>query len=150
MAKNKKDILFLCQFFYPEHNSSATLPFDLASGLANEGFAVSGNEDSITTAVLRGVNLLGIVPVFLVSLLGITFVADTPGRRSFWVGASRVLSIIGVFTSVTVIVMLYTSGELSDVEYEYYALVRALESWLKTVAFLHLSTFVLMFFRKKT
>ena len=41
MAKNKKDILFLCQFFYPEHNSSATLPFDLASGLANEGFAVS-------------------------------------------------------------------------------------------------------------
>ena len=115
-----------------------------------EGFAVSGNEDSMTTAVLRGVNLLGIVPVFLVSLLGITFVADTPGRRSFWVGASRVLSIIGVFTSVTVIVMLYTSGELSNVEYEYYALVRALESWLKTVDFLHLSTFVLMFFRKKT
>lgn len=36
----KKDILFLCQFFYPEHNSSATLPFDTAQYLANHGFAV--------------------------------------------------------------------------------------------------------------
>lgn len=41
--KNKqaqKDILFLCQFFYPEYNSSATLPFDTAKYLANHGFAV--------------------------------------------------------------------------------------------------------------
>lgn len=36
----KKDILFLCQFFYPEHNSSATLPFDTAQYLANHGFSV--------------------------------------------------------------------------------------------------------------
>lgn len=36
----KYDILFLCQFFYPEHNSSATLPFDTAKCLANEGFSV--------------------------------------------------------------------------------------------------------------
>ena len=36
----KKDILFLCQFFYPEHNSSATLPFDTAQHLANHGFSV--------------------------------------------------------------------------------------------------------------
>lgn len=36
----EKDILFLCQFFYPEHNSSATLPFDTASYLANNGFSV--------------------------------------------------------------------------------------------------------------
>ena len=36
----KKDILFLCQFFYPEHNSSATLPFDTAKYLAAEGFKV--------------------------------------------------------------------------------------------------------------
>lgn len=36
----KKDILFLCQFFYPEHNSSATLPFDTAKYLANYGFSV--------------------------------------------------------------------------------------------------------------
>lgn len=36
----KKDILFLCQFFYPEHNSSATLPFDTAKFLAQEGMSV--------------------------------------------------------------------------------------------------------------
>lgn len=36
----KKDILFLCQFFYPEHNSSATLPFDTAQYLSNHGFSV--------------------------------------------------------------------------------------------------------------
>lgn len=39
--KDKKDILFLCQFFYPEYNSSATLPFDTAKYLANNGFSVS-------------------------------------------------------------------------------------------------------------
>lgn len=36
----KKDILFLCQFFYPEHNSSATLPFDTAVYLAEHGLQV--------------------------------------------------------------------------------------------------------------
>ena len=37
-----KDILFLCQFFYPEYNSSATLPFDTAKYLASHGFTVDG------------------------------------------------------------------------------------------------------------
>lgn len=36
----KKDIVFLCQFFYPEHNSSATLPFDTAEYLASHDFSV--------------------------------------------------------------------------------------------------------------
>jgi len=36
----KKDILFLCQFFYPEYNSSATLPFDTARRLHRAGFRV--------------------------------------------------------------------------------------------------------------
>ncbi len=36
----KKDILFLCQYFYPEYNSSATLPFDTAKHLAAAGFTV--------------------------------------------------------------------------------------------------------------
>ena len=36
----KKDIVFLCQYFYPEHNSSATLPYDVATGLAEAGFSV--------------------------------------------------------------------------------------------------------------
>ena len=40
MPKKKKDILFLCQYFYPEHNSSATLPFDTAKYLAQNGFSV--------------------------------------------------------------------------------------------------------------
>lgn len=40
MMKAKKDILFLCQFFYPEYISSATLPFDTATALKNAGYTV--------------------------------------------------------------------------------------------------------------
>ena len=41
MAKRKqRDVLFLCQYFYPEHNSSATLPFDTACALAAAGYTV--------------------------------------------------------------------------------------------------------------
>ena len=40
MDNSQKDILFLCQFFYPEYNSSATLPFDTAKYMASRGFAV--------------------------------------------------------------------------------------------------------------
>lgn len=36
----KKDILFLCQYFYPDQNSSATLPFDTAEHLASTGKSV--------------------------------------------------------------------------------------------------------------
>lgn len=36
----KQDIQFLCQFFYPETVSSATLPFDTASYLAANGYKV--------------------------------------------------------------------------------------------------------------
>lgn len=35
-----KDVLFLCQFFYPEYISSATLPFDTAKALVDAGFSV--------------------------------------------------------------------------------------------------------------
>ena len=38
--KKNKDILFLCQFFYPEYISSATLPFDTARALKKAGFSV--------------------------------------------------------------------------------------------------------------
>lgn len=38
--KNKKDILFLCQFFYPEYVSSATLPYDTAEYLKTCGLEV--------------------------------------------------------------------------------------------------------------
>lgn len=38
--KTKKDVLFLCQYFYPEYISSATLPFDTARALVNAGFSV--------------------------------------------------------------------------------------------------------------
>lgn len=36
----KKDVLFLCQYFYPEYISSATLPYDTAVSLAKAGFSV--------------------------------------------------------------------------------------------------------------
>ncbi|CEG29113.1 glycosyltransferase family 4 protein [Bacillus sp. B-jedd] len=39
--KEKRDILFLCQYFYPDFVSSATLPFDTAVRLVEEGFTVS-------------------------------------------------------------------------------------------------------------
>lgn len=38
--RGKRDILFLCQFFYPEYVSSATLPYDTAVALAKAGFSV--------------------------------------------------------------------------------------------------------------
>ncbi len=36
----KKDILFLCQFFYPEYISSAQLPFDTVLALKKAGYSV--------------------------------------------------------------------------------------------------------------
>ncbi len=39
--RKKIDVLFLCQYFYPEYVSSATLPFDTAKALVNAGFSVS-------------------------------------------------------------------------------------------------------------
>lgn len=36
----KKDILFLCQFFFPEYISSATLPYDTALALKEAGYSV--------------------------------------------------------------------------------------------------------------
>lgn len=36
----KKDILFLCQFFYPEYISSAQLPYDTVRALKDAGFTV--------------------------------------------------------------------------------------------------------------
>jgi len=38
--KKKKDVLFLCQFFYPEYISSATLPYDTAKALSKMGLKV--------------------------------------------------------------------------------------------------------------
>ncbi len=40
MSKKKKDILFLCQFFYPEYISSAQLPYDTVLALQKAGFTV--------------------------------------------------------------------------------------------------------------
>lgn len=38
--KQKKDILFLCQFFYPEYISSAQLPYETVQDLHDSGFSV--------------------------------------------------------------------------------------------------------------
>lgn len=65
--KNKRDILFLCQFFYPEYNSSATLPFDTAKYLSANGFSVdalvgypkeySNDKNIPITETIDGVNI---------------------------------------------------------------------------------------------
>jgi glycosyltransferase involved in cell wall biosynthesis len=39
--KEKRDVLFLCQYFYPEYISSATLPYDTAKALVKAGYTVS-------------------------------------------------------------------------------------------------------------
>lgn len=36
----ERDVIFLCQFFYPEYNSSATLPWDTAKYFASKGFKI--------------------------------------------------------------------------------------------------------------
>lgn len=36
----KDDVLFLCQYFYPEYISSAKLPFDIAEAFAEHGYTV--------------------------------------------------------------------------------------------------------------
>jgi len=38
--KKNKDVLFMLQFFYPEYNSSATLPYDTALQLSKSGMSV--------------------------------------------------------------------------------------------------------------
>lgn len=38
--KHRKDVLFLCQFFYPEYISSAQLPYDTVRALKEAGFSV--------------------------------------------------------------------------------------------------------------
>lgn len=38
--KKSRDVLFLCQFFYPEYISSAQLPFDTVRALTDAGFTV--------------------------------------------------------------------------------------------------------------
>ena len=38
--RKKRDILLLCQFFYPEYISSATLPYDTVQALNRAGFSV--------------------------------------------------------------------------------------------------------------
>lgn len=58
VKKMERDILFLCQFFYPEYNSSATLPFDTARYLAQSGYSVGA-----LCGYPREYNIGGEVPV---------------------------------------------------------------------------------------
>ena len=63
----KKDILFLCQFFYPEYISSAQLPFDTVLALKKAGFSVdvlcgypreySASENVPVTEEVEGVHI---------------------------------------------------------------------------------------------
>ena len=39
--KEKRDVLLICQFFYPEYVSSATLPYETATALIESGISVS-------------------------------------------------------------------------------------------------------------
>lgn len=65
--REKKDVLFLCQYFYPEYISSATLPYDTAKALVDAGFSVSAlcgypyeynNKESVPTQeIYKGIEI---------------------------------------------------------------------------------------------
>lgn len=55
---SKKDILFLCQFFYPEYISSATLPYDTAKAFVDSGLKVD-----VLCGYPQEYNILGKVPM---------------------------------------------------------------------------------------
>ena len=68
MNMQDRDILFLCQYFYPEYVSSATLPYDTAQYLAANGFSVgalcgypgeycNGNENVPTEEDINGIHI---------------------------------------------------------------------------------------------
>jgi len=54
----RKDVLFLCQYFYPEYISSATLPLDTALALTEGGFSVGA-----LCGYPKEYNLVGEVPL---------------------------------------------------------------------------------------
>ncbi|MCL9633574.1 glycosyltransferase family 4 protein [Bacillus zanthoxyli] len=54
----KKDVLFLCQYFYPEYISSATLPYDTAISLVESGISVD-----VLTGYPKEYNLKTEVPI---------------------------------------------------------------------------------------
>jgi len=63
----KKDVLFLCQFFYPEYISSAQLPYDTVLALKKAGFSVdvlcgypreySASENVPVTEIVDGIHI---------------------------------------------------------------------------------------------
>ena len=68
MSVQDRDIVFLCQYFYPEYVSSATLPYDTAENLAANGYAVgalcgypgeycNGNENIPTEEDINGIHI---------------------------------------------------------------------------------------------
>ena len=68
MSAQDRDIVFLCQYFYPEYVSSATLPYDTAENLAANGYSVgalcgypgeycNGNENIATEEDINGIHI---------------------------------------------------------------------------------------------
>lgn len=54
----RNDVLFLCQFFYPEYNSSATIPWDTARLLADVGLSIG-----VLCGYPKEYNITGKVPL---------------------------------------------------------------------------------------
>lgn len=54
-SRDKKDILLICQYFYPENNSSATLPYDTARFFVACGFKTGVLVLFITSVFLQDI-----------------------------------------------------------------------------------------------
>ena len=86
--------------------------------------------------------------VILCTLFAASFVAKTPGAKSGWNTAARILAIIGILLSAAMYAVMYfllTYEEISsalDMAY-------ALKNWASTVFSIHMVSFVGLFFRRK-
>jgi hypothetical protein len=81
--------------------------------------------------------------VVLSSSLGMAFVGKIAGAKSFWIGLSRVLSILGIIITFGLAIILKYAIDPSD------PLVGPVCDWLMSAGIVHAVNFVALFFRRK-
>ena len=86
--------------------------------------------------------------VIVTTLLASCFVAKTPGAKSGWNTAARILAVVGIILSGALWVLIYwlvNVQNLTDPD----GFARAIQAWASTVFEIHIFSFIGLFFRKK-
>lgn len=122
----KKDILFLCQFFYPEYVSSATLPYDTAVALKNAGFLVDAL-CGYPREYAQGENLPKIECVDGIHIHRVKYVQT--GRKSF---LGRLINYFS-FTLMIFLRLFTLAGYKSVVVYSNPPILPWIASWAKVL-----------------